>query len=189
MSENPLEPFLDLPEANGNASTNGGTYIWISRWREFQHYRPNPERGPAWIKAYTAQLSDERYLELTDRQRALLHDLRHVYAMTRGRLRRDVRTISRYRQRQTRDADLEALNHAGLVEFISRQTLDQRLDELYSDSSLDKEVDKEPPNPRRRGGLKPSTKKTRKTATVCPQCDVGGGLHTTDCPTVQPAVV
>ncbi len=109
-------------------------YIWISRWEEFQHYAPNPERGPAWIKNYTAQLSDERYLDLTDRQRALLHDVRAVFAVTRGRLSRSTAVVSRHRHRQTFRSDLDALNDAGLIEFCSREVLEQRLEMFYSRS-------------------------------------------------------
>ena len=107
-------------------------YVWITRWEEFQHYAPRRDRGPAWIKDHTAQLDDERYLDLTDRQRALLGDIRRVFAMTRGRLSRDTRTISRHRHAQTRDADLVALNHAGFIEFVSREALDHRLEKFYA---------------------------------------------------------
>ena len=106
-------------------------YIWISRWEEFQHYKPERDRGPAWIKSYTKQMLDDRYLRLTDRQRALLRDIRDVFAMTAGRLPRDTRTISRHRHQQTRDADLQALNRAGLIEFCSREGLEHRLEILY----------------------------------------------------------
>lgn len=126
-------------------------YIWIVRWRDFQHYKPNRDRGPAWIKTHTAQLHDERYLRLTNRQRGLLHDLRMVFATTRGRLPLDAPMIARARHCHTRDDDLAALNHAGLIEFVSRATLDQRLRHLYRSSIPEKELEKEqkknPPNP------------------------------------------
>ena len=122
-------------------------YIWIPRWRDFQHYKPDPERGPAWIKTHTAQLNDDRYLDLTDRQRALLHDLRMMFATFRGRLRHDAPTIARHRNTQTRHADLVSLNHAGLIEVISRETLEQRLDQLYSRSRAEVEVEVEKKNP------------------------------------------
>ena len=120
-------------------------YILISRWREFQHYKPNRDRGPAWIKDYTAQLNDARYWQLTDRQRALLRDLRDVFAMTRACLPHDAAMVARARHSQTRHSDLKALNRAGFIEVISRATLEQRLEELYNNSTLevDKERDKE----------------------------------------------
>jgi hypothetical protein len=133
-------------------------YIWISRWEEFQHYRPERDRAPAWIKDYTKQLDDDRYLELTDRQRALLRDLRDLFALKRGRLSVDVRAtsepqlgheratteprlsydlaaISRRRNRQTYRADLKALKSAGFIEVLSRPTLELRLEKFYSPSS------------------------------------------------------
>lgn len=118
-------------------------YIWIAKWKQFQHYKPDPERGPKWIKDYTAQLDDTRYLDLTDRQRALLRDIRDVFATYRGRLPYDTRTITRERHSQTRDADLKALNHAGFLDIISRETLEQRLEEFYSGSSAEVEVEVE----------------------------------------------
>ncbi len=107
-------------------------WIWISRWEDFQHYKPERDRGPAWIKDYPKQLVDSRYLELTDRQRALLADIRRVFAMTAARLPRDTRVVSRYRHRQTFRSDLETLNHAGYIEFVSREGLEQRLEFLYA---------------------------------------------------------
>jgi hypothetical protein len=125
------------------------TFIWISRWREFQHYKPDPSRGPAWIKSHTSQLSDDRYLNLTARQRALLHDLRHMFATFRLRLGYDKRMITRQRNAQTFHTDIEALVDAGLLELVSRATLEQRLEELYSRPRAEVEVEKrrEEPTP------------------------------------------
>lgn len=107
-------------------------YIWICRWPEFQHYAPSRDRGPAWIKDYTAQLDDERYIRLSDRRRALLGDIRRVFATMRGRLPDDARMITRQRCSQTRRVDLDALSDAGFIEFVSRDVLDQRLEDLYA---------------------------------------------------------
>jgi hypothetical protein len=124
-------------------------YIWVTRWPEFQTFQKKRGKpwAPPWIRTYTAQLSDERYLDLTDRQRALLHDLRMVFAVTRGRLRRDAPTIARYRQRQTRDEDLVALNHAGFIEFCSGTVLEQKRNAFWNRSSLEVEVDVEEKEP------------------------------------------
>ncbi len=108
------------------------TYVWISRWGDFQHYKPERDRGPAWIKDYTKQMLDASYLQLSDRQRALLRDLRDVFAMTAGRVPDDSAVIARYRHQQTRRADLDRLNDAGFIQFVSRATLDQRLEKLYA---------------------------------------------------------
>ena len=129
------------------------TYIWIVRWEEFQHYAPSRERGPAWIKDYTAQLSDERYLRLSDRQRALLRDLRDIFATFRGRLPDDSRMITRQRNSQTRRGDLDALNHAGFIRFLSRPDLDLALEAFYAsraparsqEEEVEEELEKEQP--------------------------------------------
>ncbi len=118
-------------------------WIWPTRWEDFQHYRPTPERGPAWIKQYTAQLDDDRYLSLTDRQRALLVDLRCMHGTTRMRTRYDHVTIGQRRGIRTRHADLEALNHAGLIDILSRDALDQRITQVYRRSRAEVEVEKE----------------------------------------------
>jgi hypothetical protein len=107
-------------------------WLWITRWDEFQHYPPEPDRGPSWIKDYTKQLRDVRYLNLSDRQRALLSDLRRVFAVMFPWVPRDVAVIARQRGRQTFRADLEALNKAGFIEFCSRPTLERRLEEFYA---------------------------------------------------------
>jgi hypothetical protein len=119
-------------------------YIWISRWEDFQHYAPKRDRGPAWIKDYTAQLSDERYLRLTDRQRALLRDLRDVFATMRGRLPDDAAMITRQRNSQTRRGDLSALNRAGFIQFLSRRSLEHRLDEFYASRAPARSQEPEP---------------------------------------------
>jgi hypothetical protein len=153
-------------------------YIWICRWEEFQHYKPERDRGPAWIKDYTKQMLDDRYLALTDRQRALLRDLRDVFAMTGGRLLDDAPTIARYRHRHTRDDDLRALNHAGLTLSLSREDLERSLESLYSSprARVEGEEDKEPPTPADAGdqtqasGRKSKTRRAKTTIVTCPHC-------------------
>ena len=119
------------------------TYIWISRWEDFQHYRPRRDRGPAWIKTHTSQLSDSRYLELTDRQRSLLHDLRMMFATFRGRLTHDCAMLARQRNAQTRRDDVEALVHAGHIEVVSREVLEKRLEHFFKSRSPEVEVEEE----------------------------------------------
>jgi hypothetical protein len=133
---------------------NDDLYIWVTRWDDFQTFQKKRGKpwAPPWIRNYIAQLSDDRYLDLTDRQRALLHDLRMVFAMTKGRTRYDHRTISSFRRRRTRYADLEALNHAGFIEFCSGTVLEQKRAAFWNSSGLEVEVEveeKNPPNPTR----------------------------------------
>lgn len=107
-------------------------YIWIVRWADFQHYTPERDRAPAWIKTYTKQLDDDRYTDLPPRRRQLLNDLRLAFGRTSYRLSDDTRTLSRRLVTKVRRDDLDALNHAGLIEYISKATLDQRLEQLYA---------------------------------------------------------
>jgi hypothetical protein len=123
------------------------TFIWITRWEDFQHYAPERDRAPGWIKAYTKQLSDDRYLNLTSAQRALLHDLRCEFARAHGELTNDTRRIAQRIGLRVTNGNLEALNHAGFIEFLSREALDLALDKFYASRARDRahqrEVDKE----------------------------------------------
>ncbi len=155
--------MADRSEANGparveqsrmSAAPDAELWVWICRWAEFQHYAPSRDRGPAWIKDYTAQLDDERFLRLTDRQRALLGDLRRIFATMRGRLPDDCSMIARRRGLQTRREDVTALISAGFVQLLSRESLDQRLEDLYASRArprtredLEQEPEKKPPSP------------------------------------------
>ena len=116
-------------------------YIWVNKWDEFQTFQRKRGKpwSPPWIKTYLAQLSDERYLELTDRQRALLHDVRMVFAMTRGRTPCDHRTLSHYRQVRTYYADLVALNHAGFIDLCSGTEVERRRAAFWNRSATEEE--------------------------------------------------
>lgn len=124
-------------------------WIWICRWEDFQHYPPDRDRGPAWIKQHTPQLADERYTDLPPRARALLHDLRMAFATARGQLSDNTRTLSRRVFGQVRRDDLDLLAGAGLIEICSRATLEQRLEAFYTSRAparsqdLEKEVEEE----------------------------------------------
>ncbi len=113
-------------------------YIWIVRWGDFQHYKPERDRAPAWLKTYTKELDDERYLRLTTHQRALLHDLRRAFARTHGRLARDSRQLTHRFHVRVTSAQLEALNHAGFIDFCSREVLEHRLELLYTSRARDR---------------------------------------------------
>jgi hypothetical protein len=151
-------------------------YVWISRWSDFQHYKPERDRPPAWIKAYTKQLDDDAYLELTGTQRAILHDLRSAFARSHGKLAADTRRLSARIGLQVTSRTLERLNHAGFIELLSRETLDQRLDELYGNSSPhtrprarkegEEELEEDPLNPPHSGGLNPRANGTNPRATT-----------------------
>jgi hypothetical protein len=113
----------------------GDLFIWISRWEEFQHYAPERDRPPAWIKEYTKQLDDDRYRDLTQHQRGLLASLRLAFSKARADMKLDRGKLSARIGATVYQRDLDALNHAGFIELISREVLDQRLDHLYRSSS------------------------------------------------------
>ena len=113
-------------------------YIWISRWEEFQHYPPDRDRAPAWIKTYTKQLSDDRYRDLTSAQRALLHDLRIELARSHGRLTSEPRRLTQRLGMRVTSAQLTSLNHAGFIEFLSRESLELALEKFYTSRARDR---------------------------------------------------
>jgi hypothetical protein len=152
-------------------------YIWIPRWEDFQHYAPARERGPAWIKTHTAQLSDDRYLRLSSKSRSVLHDLRMLFATMRQRVPNDSRTLSGLLGQRVTNVTLESLRDAGLIEFISRDVLEERIESLlasrtpaHSRRSKEVEEDKEPPQTppqTRRGSGQSLTKKELRRYTGC----------------------
>lgn len=148
-------------------------YIWICRWEDFQHYAPDRDRPPAWIKTYTKQLSDDRYLDLTAAQRALLHDLRSDFARSHGRLTSEPRRLTQRLACRVTSDQLQALSDAGFIRFVSRTTLDTALEKLYASRARDRAHDLEveveveqkqkqanakahPPDPPRPNGTQPT---------------------------------
>lgn len=71
-------------------------------------------------------------MALTPHQRAVLHDLRIAFARARGKLSTDTRRLSQRVGFRVSTAQLETLNHAGFIEFCSREALDQRLEKFYA---------------------------------------------------------
>ena len=89
-------------------------YIIVRNWQRFQHYS---DRDPPWIKNYTRLLSDENYLGLTVHRRAMLHALWLEYARSGQELSENTLRMSRRLAMKVTMRDLEALNHAGFIEF------------------------------------------------------------------------
>lgn len=123
-----------------------GEWIWVVRWSDFQHYTPERDRAPAWIKTYTKQLDDDRYLRLTLQQRAVLHDIRSAFARAHGRLTSEPRAVTQRIGRRVTSAQLDALSHAGFIELCSRKTLEQRLDQLYASRAPARSKEEELPS-------------------------------------------
>jgi hypothetical protein len=107
-------------------------YIVIPDWDSFEH--PDVQRHttpPPWIKSYTRELDEDAYQDLTSHCRALLHDLRRLYAIKRGRLRLDTATLSRRFGYRVTTPHIESLNHAGFIriEACDSQAVDVDTDE------------------------------------------------------------
>jgi hypothetical protein len=95
-----------------------GWLILPRNWDHFQHADATKRgRNPRWIKNYTALTSDDDYLDLTGHQRAILHGLWLEYARSGRHLHLNTRSLSARLRLRVMRRDLEALNHAGFIEF------------------------------------------------------------------------
>jgi len=117
-------------------------YISVRNWRRFQHYDPS-KRNILWIKNYTEILNDDAYRDLSAGCRAVLHGIWLEYASSRCRLRMDSVSITRRLGMKVSRRQLEALNHAGFIDFVASASLADG----YQDACLDVEVDKEKDSP------------------------------------------
>lgn len=107
-------------------------WIWVPKWEDFQHYKPERDRPPAWIKSYTRQLDDDRFLDCSLAARGLLESVRIAFARSSGRLPSDTRGLSRRIGAKVTNAQIAALCDAGLLEVVSRPTLELRLEAFYA---------------------------------------------------------
>jgi hypothetical protein len=102
-------------------------FITIPKWEDLQHYKTADR--PAWIKTYAKLLHDDRYLNLSGHQRAVLHGLWLAYASSGCRLPLDTRSLSARLQLRVSSATLTSLNDAGFIAICSREGLEQRREE------------------------------------------------------------
>ena len=94
-------------------------WVEVPNWGRFQHY--GHARRPLWIKNYTALLRKPDYIDLSAARRGLLHSLWLAYADRDGRLRRrDLRVATGL---PTDSRELEALVHAGFIDFVASTPL------------------------------------------------------------------
>jgi hypothetical protein len=127
------------------AATVAELWLVVPNWNGstgFQHYR---DRVPRWIKNYTELMSDDAYIGLTGHRRGILHGLWLEYASSRCRLAVDTASLSRRLALRVTMKDLEALNHAGFLEFSASAPLAQP----EHDASLEVEKKEKPPYPLR----------------------------------------
>jgi hypothetical protein len=104
-------------------------WIVIPNWEKLQHY--GNRRDPPWFKTYISILHDDAYLNLTGHQRGTLHGLWAIYAASHRQLRDSTTTISRQLNMRVTRATLDALSHAGLIQFSASAPLAAR----YHDAS------------------------------------------------------
>lgn len=144
-------------------------WITVPKWHDFQHYHT---REAPWIKTYAALLHKPEYVDLSLADRGLLHAIWLAYHATDGRLRmRDVTREARCSPEDSLNIHrrLHRLSHAGFIGFSASKPLPLSL-------NTEKHA--------RASEAEPSTN-GRETSRPCPLCEVGGGLHTADCPTLQ----
>jgi hypothetical protein len=149
-------------------------WILIPNWDKFQHYK---QRDPPWIKLYRELLRKREWRDLSWADRGLLTTVWLMYADQRGELRvPDVinatavdeeliltrSTKKAHHMRITRG--LDRLNHAGFLVVVASRPSVSVSEELHARA-------------REQNGRIPP----------CEFCEVGGGYHTTDCPTLKGA--
>jgi hypothetical protein len=144
-------------------------WIVIPNWdgpTGFQHYK---DRTPVWIKNYTELMSDDAYLGLTLHQRGVLHGLWLEYARARRQIPDSTLTVSQRLGDRVSRATLDALNHAGFIEYSASKPLALR----YQDASLEVEKRRTPPPPSasRKNGTSPRQRGTNPRATDTPPAE------------------
>jgi len=105
----------------------------IPRWDGkdgFQHYR---DRDPIWIKNYRTLLTNNEYRGLSHHQRGILHALWLAYATSNRQLSDSTLTLTRLLGQRVLRRDLDALNHAGFIQFSASRPLARR----YHDASTE----------------------------------------------------
>jgi hypothetical protein len=117
----PQLPAPSCPQQGRMTPDDDGRWIVIPNWDEFQHYKDG--RDPFWIKSYVKLLHKDEYMDLTFHQRGVLHGLWITYARSGRQLRDNTATLTRQLGHRVMRRDLEALNHAGFIQFQSRPSL------------------------------------------------------------------
>jgi hypothetical protein len=117
-------------------------YISVHNWRKFQHYDP-AKRTPVWIKDHLDQQDRDDYRALTFAQRGLLQNIRQAYARSHCTLRDDPAALTRRFGQRVRRRQLDALNHAGFIDFVASAALADGYQ--VASTEVEVEVEKKPP--------------------------------------------
>jgi hypothetical protein len=96
-----------------------GRWIAIRGWDRFQHRDVLRGEGvPPWIKVYTRLHHNDAWMTLSGHRRAILLGLWIEYAQSRKDLAENTAELSRKLALRVTTRDLEALNHAGFIDFL-----------------------------------------------------------------------
>ena len=98
-------------------------WIVIPDWDKFQHYK---NRDPVWIKNYVRLLQDPAYLGLTMHQSGVLHRLWLAYAASHRQITGGTLNVTRQVGGRVSAETLDALNHAGFIQFSASKPLAPR---------------------------------------------------------------
>jgi len=115
---------VSRPDHSGGVELD--RWIVIPRWDGpdgFQHYS---SRDPVWIKNYTRLLHSDEYRSLSFAQRGILHGLWMEYAASGRNMLGNTLELSRKLGHQVTERSLQALNHAGFIEFSASKPLAPR---------------------------------------------------------------
>lgn len=145
---------------------------------------------PPWIKSWTRELSDQRYLNLSLAERGLLADIAREYGRSLRYLPANTEVLSRRFNARVTKKMLDSLNHAG---FITISASKPASTPAGKPASPDRDGDRDTPLPPYGDARKPRPKPKREripfsaqngTAPdelLCPRCHTGAGYHTIDC--------
>lgn len=92
-------------------------WLIIPRWDDFQHRDMARSSVPPWIKTYTKLMGDDAFLGLSFHLRGILVSIWLEYATARRQLSGSTVALSRRLGQRVTTRDLEALNHAGYIDF------------------------------------------------------------------------
>jgi hypothetical protein len=109
---------------------NDERYIAIRDWDRLQNADVFKKSGgrPPWIKLYHSLLDDDGYLGLTPKRQSILIGLQMLYARKGRAIAEHTASISRALGQRVLSSDLEALNDAGFIDFLSRDALEDSLE-------------------------------------------------------------
>jgi replicative DNA helicase len=136
-------PLAGQPgDVQGRGMSDHG-WIVIPGWEEFQHRDAARSQVPTWVKTYTKLLSDDDFLDLSHHLRGVLLGLWLEYARSHAALSGNTTSLSRRLGQRVTDKNLEALNHAGFIDFSASKPASNPAGEP---ASLEKRRE-EPPHP------------------------------------------